>query len=796
MGFNFKIPKLENHTVGKREISVSRFVPYKCHWNHNTIITKNDELIKIIKVKGFSFETADDEEIDLRKNARNNFFKGMSDGRFSIYFHTIRRSQKAFPEGDIHNIFAKTVNDKWKQRNNSNISFVNEHYITIIRGRERGAVGKIQSIIERFKNINPKVRWERQMQEAYADLEEVAVRVSTGLSSYGSEMLGLVERKDGIFSEMLEFLCRIVNCNYSQPIAPPSMQISDYIGISKLFFHKNYIEIHHIDCIKYAAVISLKEYRPTTYGGMLDNFMKLPYELIISQSFSFIDKMFAISAMQLQQRRLTQAEDVAKSQIGEIDNALDDAMSGRIAFGDHHLTILVIEDSLQQLEKAASQCIVAFSNCGIMGVRERINMEPAYWGQLPGNGNFIVRKSVINTLNVASFASFHNYPSGKRDGNHWGDAVTVFNTASGTPFFFNFHVRDVGHSMVIGPTGAGKTVLLNFLCAQAQKFNCRLFFFDKDHGAEIFIRAINGVYIKPQRSVSSGFNPLQLKNNSQNRAFLIEWFCALVDPKNEGLPPEDMDKINQAVKGNYNLKQKDRTLKNIIPFLGIGGPGTLAGKMEIWHSGGSHSTLFDNEEDVIDFSLGNNFGVEMGAVLDDPRSLAPVLLYLFHRINSALDGTPTMIVLDEAWALISNKIFAPKIKNWLKVLRKLNTFVVFATQSVEDASKSEISDTLVQQTATQIFLPNLRATSAYRDVFMLSEREMILVKNTDPASRFFLLKQDNQGVIARINLVGMDDEISVLSGRAETVEILKEIINEVGDDPEDWLEIFYRRVNG
>jgi type IV secretion system protein VirB4 len=796
MVFNLKTPKLKNHTIGKREISVSRFIPYKCHWNNNTILTKNDELIRVIKVQGFSFETADDEEIDIRKNTRNNFLKGMADGKFSLYFHTIRRSEKAFPDGDIHNIFAKKLNEKWRDKNSSNINFVNEHYITIIRGKEKGAVGAIQSIVSRFKNTDSKVRWEREMQEAYAELEEVSIRVATGMASYGSEILGLVERENGVFSEILEFICRIANCNYSQPIAPPAMNIDDHIGISKLFFHRQHIEAHHIDCVKYATIISIKEYRPSTHGGMMDGFMRLPYELIISQSFSFIDKMFAISSMQLQQRRLTQSEDVAKSQIYEIDRALDDAMSGRIAFGNHHLTILVIENSLESLEKAASQCIVSLSNVGIMGVRERINMEPAYWGQLPGNNNFIVRKSIINTLNVASFASFHNYPSGQRAGNHWGDAVTVFNTASGTPFFFNFHVRDVGHSMIIGPTGAGKTVLLNFLCAQAQKFNCRLFFFDKDHGAEIFIRAIKGTYMKPQRSSPSGFNPLQLKDDSGNRAFLVEWLCALVDPKNEGLLPEEMDKINEAIKGNYNLKQKDRNLRNIIPFLGISGPGTLASKMDMWHSNGSHSSLFDNDSDNINFLLGSNFGIEMGEILDDPRSLAPVLLYLFHRINSSLDGTPTMIVLDEAWALISNKTFAPKIKNWLKVLRKLNTFVVFATQSVEDASKSEISDTLVQQTATQIFLPNLRATDAYRKVFMLSEREMILVKNTDPGSRFFLLKQDNQGVIARINLSGMDNEISVLSGRIETVEVLNQIIAEVGEDPEDWLEIFYRRVNG
>jgi type IV secretion system protein VirB4 len=130
----------------------------------------------------------------------------------------------------------------------------------------------------------------------------------------------------------------------------------------------------------------------------------------------------------------------------------------------------------------------------------------------------------------------------------------------------------------------------------------------------------------------------------------------------------------------------------------------------------------------------------------------------------------------------------------LKVLRKLNTFVVFATQSVEDASKSAISDTLIQQTATQIFLPNLKATDAYRKIFMLSEREYQLIKTTDPGSRFFLIKQGSDAVVAKIDLSGMDDVINILSGRADTVLVLDEIRKQYGDDPNVWIPLFNKRL--
>lgn len=791
----FSTLKAKKEKIAAGEVSMAHFIPYQCHWNSNTILTYKEELIRVIKIKGFAFETADDVEIDLKKASRNNLFKGMANGNFSLYFHTIRRKEKAFPDGDMPDVFSDRLNREWRLKHSDDKTFINEHYLTIIRGKDKSSVAALQQTVQKFQHKTDRLAWENYMREAFDELDEMTIRVLNGFSPYGAILLDLVDSEDGVFSELLEFLGRLVNCGFSQPMSVPTMEISHYLPISRIFFGKKSIEAVHPDRTRYAGIVSIKEYRPSTHAGVFDGFMQLPIELIVSQSFSFVDRMIAISSMQLQQRRLVQSGDLATSQIAEIDDALDSAMSGEFAFGNHHMTVLCIDNNLKALENSLSMAVVELANVGINGVREKMNMEPCYWGQLPGNIDFIARKSTVNTLNIASFASFHNYPTGKRKGNHWGDAVTVFNTVSGTPYFFSFHVRDVGHTMIIGPTGAGKTVLLNFLCAQSQKFRGRLFFFDKDYGAEIFLRSIGGVYMVPDVARSSGFNPFQLPENNENKSFLVELLKILVSTNGEIVSAADMDRINEAVNGNYKLPKEQRRLRNIAPFMGLGGPGSMAGRLSMWHSDGSHAQLFDNEKDVIDFSSRRIFGIEMSKILSDKYSIGPVLLYLFHRINSSLDGSPTMIILDEAWALIDNPIFAPKIKDWLKVLRKLNTFVVFATQSVEDASKSSISDTLIQQTATQIFLPNLKATEVYRAVFMLSEREFLLVKTTDPSTRFFLLKQDNDGVVARIDLSGMDDAIRVLSGRVETVSLLHELIKEVGsENPQDWLDIFLKRA--
>jgi type IV secretion system protein VirB4 len=791
---NLKRRHVLKAAIAKREISMADFIPYEHHWDKDTIITKNRELLQVIKVDGFSFETADDDVVDMKKMVRNSLYKSMAEGTFSLNFHMIRRRQSAYPAGEMPPGFAKYVDDKWRQKHHSRSSYINELYITVTRKSDTRGAAKIETLFMKLEKQANKEADAEQLREMHKELKEAVYRVLATFKDYGARVLTTKMTPTGPVSEILEFLGRLVNAGDAQKMLVPTIDIAHYLPTNRLYFGSRAIEIRSATGTRYAGIVSIKEYAPHTAAGIMDAFLQLPFEFMISQSFQFANRQTNIGSMQLQQRRMMQSSDLAVSQVREITDALDMAMSGHIAFGEHHLTVLCFEDNLQALENAISMVIAELVNVGINPVREKLVLEQCFWAQLPGNSEYIGRKSKINTLNIAGFAAMHNYPVGRIADNHWGDAVTVFDTTSGTPFFFNFHARDVGHTTIIGPTGSGKTVLMNFLCAQALKFNCRLFMFDKDRGAEIFVRALNGKYTHIDPGRKCNFNPLQLDDTLENRSFIAEWLSALVAIHDEPISADDMDMVQRAIEGCYKLRKEDRTLRNIAPFFGLEGPNTIAGRLKQWHSTGRFNQVFDNETDVVDFHSDTVFGFEMGDVLANRACLVPVLLYLFHRIQISLDGTPTIIVLDEAWALIDNKIFASKIKDWLKTLRKLNGFVVFATQSVEDAVNSSISDTLIQQTATQIFLPNPKATDPYRKAFMLSEREFNLLKNTDPGTRYFLVKQGKDVVVARIDLSGMEDVINVLSGRAETVVLLDEIREQVGDDVNVWLPIFNKRV--
>lgn len=781
-------------TYAKREVGAADFIPYKHHWDKETIITKDQEMLQVIKIEGFSFETADDDVVDMKKLVRNSLYKSMAEGTFAMWFHMIRRRQSVYPGGVMPPGFAKTVDDKWRQKHHTKSAFVNELYITVVRKKDTKGVAKLENLFEKFEQRTNKDAESIQLREMHKELKEAVYRVMATFKDYGARTLTTKMTEHGPVSEPLEFLGKLVNAGDTQKMLLPTIDINRYLPINRLYFGQRAIEIRTPTGSKYAGIISIKEYAPHTSAGIMDAFLQLPFEFVISQSYQFENRQVNLSSMQLQQRRMQQSNDLAVSQVREINEALDLSMSGQIAFGYHHMTVLCYEDNLNALEGALSMAVAELVNVGINPIREKLVLEQCFWAQLPANFEYIGRPAKINTLNIASFAAMHNYPVGKEKENHWGDAVTVFDTTSGTPFFFNFHARDVGHTTIIGPTGAGKTVLMNFLCAQAQKYKCRMFMFDKDRGAEIFVRALGGKYSNIDPGQACHFNPLQLDDTTENRAFISEWLTALLSASGDPVSADDVEVIGRAVDGNYKLAKSDRVLRNIAPFFGLEGPGSLASRLKQWHGAGRYAKIFDHVEDIVNFQADTVFGFEMGDVLANKVTLVPVLLYLFHRIQLSLDGTPTIIVLDEAWALIDNSVFAGKIKDWLKTLRKLNGMVVFATQSVEDAVNSGISDTLIQQTATQIFLPNPKATEPYRKAFMLSEREFNLLKNTDPATRYFLVKQGKDVVVARIDLSGMNDLIHVLSGRAETVGLLDEIRAQVGDDPEDWLPIFLNRV--
>jgi type IV secretion system protein VirB4 len=444
---------------------------------------------------------------------------------------------------------------------------------------------------------------------------------------------------------------------------------------------------------------------------------------------------------------------------------------------------------LEALDRAVADCAAAFADLGAIAVREDLALEPAFWAQFPGNEDYAARKGLISTGAFASLASLHGFPIGRAADNHWGPAISVLETTSATPYFFNFHEADLGNFTIIGPSGSGKTVVLNFLAAQAQKLAPRTVFFDKDRGAEIFLRSIGGHYASLRPGQPTGFNPLQLPDDPASRAFLRSWVAQLASRPGQTLAPDEERQVAEAVDANYDQQPAYRRLRYFRELLGglrRPEPGDLAARIAPWCGQGERAWLFDNPQDRLDLSQ-TTLGFDMTELLDEPTLRTPAMMYLFHRVEARLDGSPTLILIDEGWKALDDEVFAARIRDWMKTLRKRNAVLGFGTQSARDALESRISTAIIEQAATQIFMPNPRAQAAdYCDGFGLTQHELSLVQGLPAHARCFLVKHGAHSVVVRLDLSGMPDLLTVLSGREASVRKLDELRRRLGDHPAFW----------
>lgn len=775
-----------------REQTAGKHLPFARHVDDVTIETRDGLLLQTVRLGGLLFETADTEEINYRAELRDAMLKAIGSSRFAIYHHVVRRKAEVALDSRYQDEFSRHLDARWRDRLAAREMYVNELFLTIVRRPLQGRVGLLDKI-RGFAARTVTDRAANFAQEKRA-LDAASDAVMAALGAYKPRLLSVYQGEHGHFSEPLEFLSHLFN-GEMRPVILPHGDLGQHLPFRRASFGAEAFELGESGSFerRFGALVSIKDYPSETLPGMFDELYRMPFEMTVSQSFAFVERAEALNRMNLVLRRMRSAEDEALSLRDELTRAKDDVAAGRAGFGEHHTTIAIHASSIEALNGQVAEVIAALADLGIVAVREDIALEPAFWAQFPGNFRYIARKGLVSTANFAGLASLHNFPVGQARGNHWGDAVTLFETTAAGPYFFNFHQNDLGNFTVIGPSGSGKTVVLNFLLAQARKFAPRIVFFDKDRGAELFIRAVGGQYDRLRPGEPSGLNPLQMEDSPANRQFLIDWLVLLADSADSG----ELELIKDAVDANFAQPRALRRLSHLVQLLrGASRPraGDLFSRMRPWWGEGERAWLFDNDEDLTDLTA-STVGFDMTALLDDPAVRTPALLYFFHRVEDRLDGTPSIIVVDEGWKALDDEVFVRRIKDWEKTIRKRNGIVGFATQSAQDALESKIASAIVEQAATQIFMINPKARAEdYIDGFGLTPHEYELVRTLPDSSHCFLIKHGNESVVARLNLTGEKDLLTILSGREATVRLFDELSAGTGLDPTAWMKPLLERA--
>ncbi|MEQ7874278.1 conjugal transfer protein TrbE [Sphingomonas sp. ASV193] len=432
----------------------------------------------------------------------------------------------------------------------------------------------------------------------------------------------------------------------------------------------------------------------------------------------------------------------ADNKVADADLALQALGQDYVAFGYLTVTLSVTGATPAAAEARIRAVERVVNGLGFTIVRERMNAVEAWLSGLPGQVYANVRQPLVHTLNLAHLMPLSSVWAGPEGDEHLGGPpLLVAQTSGSTPFRLSAHVGDVGHMLIVGPTGAGKSVLLALLALQFRRYpGARVTIFDKGFSARASVLAMGGAH-HPLGAGEGGdrlaFQPLARIDEAATRTFAAEWLAALLDHEQVAVTPEVKDMIWSALLSLASAPVAERTLTGLSLLLQSN---ALRAALMPYTLEGPYGRLLDAAADGLALSDVQCFETE--ALMTQPGAIRPVLTYLFHRLEEQFDGTPTLLILDEAWTFLDHPLFAQRIREWLKVLRKKNVSVVFATQSLADIAGSTIAPAIIESCPQRIFLPNDRAiepvaAEAYRR-FGLNDRQIELVARATPKRDYYL----------------------------------------------------------
>jgi type IV secretion/conjugal transfer VirB4 family ATPase len=499
---------------------------------------------------------------------------------------------------------------------------------------------------------------------------------------------------------------------------------------------------------RHLRVLTIKGFPPFTHPGVLEdlNAAAMTYRwmtryLCLAKEeaerelvkwrrlwFSKHKSMAALLKEMLTREAATFANPDAIAKTGEVDDALHDLGSELIGFGFLTSTLVVLGSTPEEADEKLRIAERIIASRGFVTVVETLNAVEAWLSSLSGHAWANVRHPMVSTLNLAHVAPLATTWAGDAWNQHLDTPpLSVARTDGSTPFRLDLHVGDVGHTMVVGPTGAGKSVLLSFLVLQWRRFaGAQVFLFDKGGSSRAAVLGIGGTAIDLGGAGAAAFQPFGRIDDPVTRSAALDWVMALLAQEGVRVSPDMQERLWSAL---ASLAAAPREQRHLTGLRLLVQDAALQSALTPYTQAGAYGSIFDGAEDRL--ALGDAVLFEMEGIMGRPKAAAPALLHLFDRLEERFDGRPTLLILDEAWLFLDSPLFAARIREWLKTLRKKNVSVVFATQSLADIVDSAIAPALIESCPTRIFLPNERAfepqqRTAYA-AFGLNDTEIDLI---------------------------------------------------------------------
>lgn len=760
----------------KDELQFEDFLPFvSLQADDRTILTRGRELIQCIRVDGLNSMTASDRAVSLLKEAVAELLAQQGEG-YSVYVHKISRPFRASLAGIDGAPFAAEVDAAWTEAiakrglrdRTLTISIINRP-VSLFQSLSAG--DKVKELFNRSRKhdasdafVANKAERIRALDETVgvvlAALSDLKARVLIGASG---ELIGFLEgigtgiELPAFPSNELAILARGV-CNYRATFRGTRVHVSGGVVPNRV-----------------GHVFTIKTYPTGTFPGMFDE-LNLPIDMVITNSFVPIsdDRASELMRRNLEQRR--GSGDAAETDQANLKKGRNRVSSGLETLGHHHMTVAIYAEDEKSLARAAADVRQIAQETGTRIITEAFAGQGHYFAQWPGNATYRARTGLVSNHVFAGMAALHRTPTGLTGRDlPWRTPMTVFPTPEKSGYLFSFHPAGdadkeppAGHSVIFGPSSGGKSVLISFLMAQAQRVGARVFAFDYLRGLEVQIDALGGSYssISPDRP--TGLNPLHAETDFEGQAWLGDWLTSLLNRPEKPLSPVQTQQLHDAV---VEAAKAPDHLRNFDAFPSLfrhlDDDGDLEQRVREWAPGGRYGWVFGGNK-TDSFALSRNImGFDMTAVLDseNEKERTAILGYVFQRLERKLqDRHPTIIVIDEAWNALATEYFAEKLQKWLVTARKLNAVVVMVTQFPSQLEASQAGTAILQGVQTQILIPNRNAGPESYAALNLNPREMQTVLASPVGSRLALVRNGDASVVVDVNLGVLGEHLKILGG--------------------------------
>ncbi|QBR39556.1 conjugal transfer protein TrbE [Kerstersia gyiorum] len=727
----------------KRPALLADWLPWAGLVSDGVVLNKDGSFVRTARFRGPDLDSATDSELVSVTARLNNALKRLGAG-WALFVEAERSPARAYPESAFPEGLSWLVDEERRAAfDDAGSHFESAYYLTVVwlspeESRARAA----------------KLLYENQPQQGGDWRERLEGFISETQRFYGL-LQGVMPELSWLDSaDLLTYLHSTISTRRHRVAVPEVPFYLDSLlpdcplvgGLAPMLGDQH------------LRVVSVRGFPASTWPGILDDLNRLGFAYRWMTRFLSLDKAQAQSELTRLRRQwfakrksvvallretLSQQESPlvdtdADNKALDADAALQELGSDDVAYGYVTTTVVVMDADPALADEKRRLVERAIQGRGFVTMPESLNAVDAWLSSLPGHCYANVRQYLVSTLNLAHLMPVSAVWAGQERNEHLdGPPLMVTRTDGATPFRLVTHIGDVGHTLVVGPTGAGKSVLLATLALQFRRYTgSRLYVFEMGRSMRATLLGLQGEYYCLSHDGELAFQPLARIDEPGYRSWAAAWVEGRLLAEGLSIGPDEKAAVWSALGSLASAPVEQRTMTGLSALLQSN---RLRQALAPYVLGGAHGSLLDADRDRL--GIEDIQGFEMEELMPSKSAAMAVLRYLFARLEERFDGVPTLLILDEAWLFLDDPAFAARIREWLKTLRKKNVSVVFATQSLADVKDSSIAPAIIESCASRIFLPNPQAAepqiSQIYQGFGLNTRQIQLIAHAQPKRDYY-----------------------------------------------------------